>query len=327
MHAIETMMYAGEVPWHGLGTRLPRNLTWQDGMREAGLDWSVSLHRVFARHPRFGVDPEAPKAIEVTDARAVIRDSDASLLGCVGAKYRPVQNREAFETFGTFFGDQATLHTAGSLFGGRVVWGLAEAPEPLKIAGKDEHRSYLLVTNAHDGSGALRVYPTTVRVVCANTLAMSRGTQGEGISVRHVGDPVARLRERERTLKAAFGMLDGFKADMEALVSVPVTASDSRDILAKVFNAESTQGQNAIGRVLYLAKRGAGNAEYAGTAYGLFHGVTDYVDHAWRPKTGREDRFASVLLGAGAKTKAKALATLFAATGTKRPSDSLPLAA
>ena len=40
-HAVETMAYAGEVPWHTLGTKVDGDLAPAEVMKEAGLDWNV----------------------------------------------------------------------------------------------------------------------------------------------------------------------------------------------------------------------------------------------------------------------------------------------
>ena len=39
--AVETMAYAGEVPWHGLGVPVSNDLTPAQMMKKAGLDWRV----------------------------------------------------------------------------------------------------------------------------------------------------------------------------------------------------------------------------------------------------------------------------------------------
>jgi len=36
-HMVETMAYAGELPWHGLGTKVSENISVDDMMKEAGL--------------------------------------------------------------------------------------------------------------------------------------------------------------------------------------------------------------------------------------------------------------------------------------------------
>ena len=40
-HQVETMAYAGEVPWHGLGVPVSNDLTPQQMMEKAGVDWNV----------------------------------------------------------------------------------------------------------------------------------------------------------------------------------------------------------------------------------------------------------------------------------------------
>ena len=42
-HEIETMAYAGEVPWHGLGEPVTNDMSPADMMKAAGLDWTVSM--------------------------------------------------------------------------------------------------------------------------------------------------------------------------------------------------------------------------------------------------------------------------------------------
>ena len=40
-HMVETMAYAGKVPWHGLGEKVEDTLTPEEMLVKAGLDWSV----------------------------------------------------------------------------------------------------------------------------------------------------------------------------------------------------------------------------------------------------------------------------------------------
>ena len=40
-HNVETMAYAGEVPWHGLGVPVSNDLTPVQMMEKAGLNWTV----------------------------------------------------------------------------------------------------------------------------------------------------------------------------------------------------------------------------------------------------------------------------------------------
>ena len=41
-HLIETMAYANEAPWHGLGNNIDADSSIEEWQRQAGLDWTVS---------------------------------------------------------------------------------------------------------------------------------------------------------------------------------------------------------------------------------------------------------------------------------------------
>ena len=108
-HEVETMAYAGAVPWHGLGVAVSNDLAPRQMMEKAGLDWSVEKIPTYARVG----DQEIPTGVE-----ALVRSSDNKVLTQVGANWNPVQNEEAFDFFAEYCaaGDME-MHTAGSLKG------------------------------------------------------------------------------------------------------------------------------------------------------------------------------------------------------------------
>src|SRR5262245_63968878 len=146
-HLVENMLSVGKRTWHGLGTVLQAPPTVEEGLRLAGLDWEVRRERLFTAGGQ-----EAP-------AYAVVRDSDGRVLGAVGERYRPLQNREAFAWFEPFLAaGEASLETAGSLADGSRVWVLARLNRvPLEVAPGDEVVKYLLLSNSHDGSLAVQI--------------------------------------------------------------------------------------------------------------------------------------------------------------------------
>ena len=83
---VETMMYVREKPWHGLGVEVSEAPNSEDALRFAGLDWNVRQENVF--NSRGGV---------IKGFKANVRDSDDSVLGVVGDRYKVVQNRDAFK--------------------------------------------------------------------------------------------------------------------------------------------------------------------------------------------------------------------------------------
>jgi len=104
-HEVETMAYAGELPWHGLGVEVNNDLTPVQMMQKAGLDWSVEKQKIMTE-----------TGVPVGQKQALVRTSDNKVLDVVGTDWNPVQNEEAFEFFAEYVaaGDME-MHTAGSL--------------------------------------------------------------------------------------------------------------------------------------------------------------------------------------------------------------------
>lgn len=169
-HMVETMAYAGETPWHGLGVAVSNDLTPQQMMQKAGLDWTVEKHDSFVIiNDGFGGVKHVP-----TGQQALVRSSDKKVLTNVGEGWNPVQNEEAFNFFNEYVlaGDME-MHTAGSLKGGQMVWALAKVKESFDILGGDQVDSYLLFSNPHQYGKSIDVRFTPIRVVCNNTLSFS----------------------------------------------------------------------------------------------------------------------------------------------------------
>lgn len=104
--------------------------------------------------------------------KANVRDNDDSVLGIVTDRYKLVQNSEAFAFTDALLGESVRYETAGSLQNGRRTWMLARLPHQYIISG-DEITPYLVFMNSHDGTGAIKVAMTPIRVVCQNTLNMA----------------------------------------------------------------------------------------------------------------------------------------------------------
>lgn len=142
---VETMFYLRKEPWHGLGTQVMEAPNSKEALKLAGLDWKVVQ------------EPLITGAGDMVDGyKANVRNTDNRVLGVVGDRYRIVQNEEAFAFTDDLLGYGVRYETAGSLQGGKKVWMLAHMPQEYIIVG--EHISpYLLFSNSHDGSGAVKV--------------------------------------------------------------------------------------------------------------------------------------------------------------------------
>lgn len=308
-----SMMYVGEVPWHGLGTKLAHPATSAEAIQAARLDWKV------VKMPLWAADGGG---CEESNRFAVVRsdlwgtDTDA-ILGVVGPGYTPLQNHEAFQFFDDIVGEGAAIyHTAGALGNGRRVWILAQLPTSIRVAGDDHVDKFLLLSNSHDGSSCVEVKFTPVRVVCQNTLSLAL-RWGRTLRIphtRHVKDRLAEARELLGIVE------DGFaKAGMvfRRMAELPMSRGALTWYLQEVFPypadgedaARAARAARHRSWAEYFFREGAGNREekVRGTLWAAYNGVTEYVDHRKLDQTS-DRRLASLWFGEGRRVKARAFA-------------------
>ena len=177
--AVETMAYAGAVPWHGLGVEVSNDLSVQEMLIAAGLDWKVRKVPTFyevkeeGKMNFSGFRMNKTKRYS-TGKQALIRETDNSILTTVSKRWEPCQNDEAFTIFEEFVDrNELEMHTAGSLKDGQLVWCLAKMKERFVLFENDVTEQYLLLVNPHQFGRAIHIRNTPIRVVCNNTLSMS----------------------------------------------------------------------------------------------------------------------------------------------------------
>jgi phage/plasmid-like protein (TIGR03299 family) len=292
---VETMFSVRETPWHGLGTIVENAPTSEDAIIWAGLNWEVLQKRLITED-----------AIVVPDNYANVRSSDGKVLGVVGKRYQIVQNTDAFKFTDSLLGEGVTYETAGSLNDGKTIWLLAKMPDKYTILG-DKVDPYICFTNTHDGSGAVKVAMTPVRVVCQNTLNMALGSAKRTWSARHVGSIDAKLREAEETLQFAHEYMTAINDTFEELYKVKLTDFEVRSILNKVIPinedmGKSQQENNKTIRddILYRFKNAPDLRELEYTGARLVQAVADTTSHIEpfrKTKNYEENRFKNTLAG------------------------------
>lgn len=217
--AVEQMMFVGETPWHGLGNKVDEGITVGDAIVSAGLDWEVGLKNL--------------QTVDGTPVshRATYRTTDGSILGVVGPRYTPLQNKDAFDWFQPFLdANECSIHTAGSLHSGQKVWVLAQLNrDNSEIVRGDEVCKFILLSNSHDGTTAIRVGYTPIRVVCVNTLAFAHNNANSKlIRIRHT-------RSSQKHLEQVRDIMDNINAEFEA------TADQYRLLANKSFNQKDVE--------------------------------------------------------------------------------------
>jgi phage/plasmid-like protein (TIGR03299 family) len=299
-HLVETMAYAGEVPWHGLGVQVIDDLTPGQMLEKAGLDWTVE------KIPTY-VDYKGQKI--PTEDSALVRSSDGKILSVVSGEWNPVQNHEAFEFFHDFIMEgNMKMHTAGSLKEGKNVWALAKVNESFEILGGDKVDSYLLFSNPHEYGKSVDIRFTPIRVVCNNTLSMALGTSS---------DLVVRLNHRrvfdadmvKRTLGIAHSKMSTYKEAAEFLSSKRYTEDTLNNYLNEIFPTLSKANNEYLSRpaeqVLSVVDTQPGADFAPGSWWNAFNAVTFTTDHLLGHTN--ESRLQSAWYGQNRQRKISAL--------------------
>jgi len=296
------MAYVGEVPWHGLGTKVPADLTPDQFMTTAGLDWTVEKENM-----------TTTSGVVVPGKQALVRSSDNKVLDVVGTGWNPVQNSEAFEFFNDYVmaGDME-MHTAGSLKGGQMVWALAKTKESFELFKGDVTENYFLFTNPHQFGKSLNIRMTPIRVVCNNTLTLSLSKQSDQmVTVNHrtafdadmVKEQMGIAREKMEQYKSMAEFLGGKRATGENVIQYfnEVFGAPAKEKVDNVIPFTSRNAKMAMEQL--ETQPGANFAE--GSWWQAFNAVTYMTDHL----QGREgdSRLVSAWYGRNRKVKLNAL--------------------
>ena len=290
---VENMMYTRTVPWHGLGTKVDEAPTSADALRLAGLDWTVEQKNI-----------QLCGGSKIQNYKANVRSSDGQVLGIVSDRYKIVQNKDAFEFTDSIIGGDVRYETAGSLNGGRKIWLLAKLPEA-EIAG-DKTEPYMVFSNTHDGSGAIRVAMTPIRVVCNNTLNLALDSAKRAWSVRHTGDLNSKMHEARVCLKMANAYMGALAERADRLANTTVTRDQLNMILDELFPMDESnterekQGVKKLRDEFMVCYFAPDILKFRNTAWGVVNAVSDMVTHnAPRRKTEnyRENNWGRIMDG------------------------------
>jgi phage/plasmid-like protein (TIGR03299 family) len=312
-HLIQTMAYTGETPWHKLGNQLPANQSIEVWAKEAGMDWNICETPVRYLADQIG---SLGSIMSFNDQKVLYRSDTKAALSVVSGRYQVVQPKAVLE----FYRDLTEisgfeLETAGVLKEGKKFWALAKTGKEATLKGNDVVKGYILLATSCDGTLATTATPTTVRVVCNNTLAIALNGASSAIKVPHSTsfDPQAVKKQ----LGIAVSQWDSFMYRMKTLSERKVKSHESMNYFLKVLcqtghQVDPGQGlmnERALKKVQALYEGQGHGSELdsaSGTAWGLLNAVTEYVDHEKRARS-QEYRMDSAWFGQGASLKQRAL--------------------
>jgi len=322
------MAYVGEEPWHGLGKRVPANVSAEEMIKAAGLDWLVEKRpargaaMVWARNP----DLMEPGAVvgpqdEVKYSRyELVRppyrgQPHETVLGIVSDRYEPLQNKDAFAFFDPIVDQQrASFETAGALSDGERIWVMARMPGDIDVARGDTCNKYLLLSNTHTGQGSVIVKFTAIRVVCQNTLMMSLEDGQTAYRVRHSKKMTDRLQEVAKLIAAANEVYATAAKLFKAMAAKKLEETAFDKYLNLIFPKTPQQKKKGLEperwthiRKLFHTHEDLQLPGVRGTLWSAYNAITYFEDHKRVDRESAAARLDRVWFGGGAETKYKAL--------------------
>jgi phage/plasmid-like protein (TIGR03299 family) len=278
-----------EPAWHGLGTVFTEEKNTTEMLEAANLNgWNVRLQ-----------DMEIPSTLTSDKSyQYVLRtnptnNTQTDVLGIVGERYVPLQNEDLFSFGDNILDGGGRWETAGSIKGGRVVFGsLALEREtildPSGVA--DKVKTYLLINTSHDGSIAIQASITPVRVVCANTLnlALNQKKKKNGVKqsfkIRHTQTAEGKIQIARETLGMANAYMDEFDIMAKAMIEKEVSAKQFNDIILAAYAKPDKDTKGAVKKwenkvdIINDIYTGEFNGMIAGNAWGAFNALTERLD-------------------------------------------------
>lgn len=262
-------------PWDGVGMNVHGAFSSKEVMQRAGLDWSVSSRKLY-------LSDGSP----VPGVKANVRSTDNKVLGIVGPDYKIVQNAEAFSFMDQVLGEGVTYETAGALKGGRRVWVLAHIPGEYRFV-EDKADPYILFSTTHNGSGAIKVCLTPIRVVCMNTLNLAIKTATRSWSIVHKGLMDQKIANAKNTLIASKEYMDALCDEMVNLNEIKLTDTQVYDYVKKLIpmplDPSEVTRRNVSSKRTELMDRyelAPDLAHVDRSAYRFVNAVSDFATHS-----------------------------------------------
>jgi len=275
--------------WHGEGTVTQEKLTTAEFMKLAKMDWTVE------KRPMYNEDGS------VVEGWSQLRRSDSNaLLHVCKDSWTPLQNVEGFTWFDPFIQDgDLYLSAAVSLKEGRHIALTAEFTKPVEeeVLKGDEVQLKLILFNSHDGSLAVGVKFTPIRVVCSNTLHLAtKGERGKFTGEVHLTEKSVRIKHTKNLSNNLLKVRDQIDLARRQFVEVSIpqykfmsdkdlTTNLWKRYLGLLFDKDEANVDTSLrsyDKITELLETGKGTdiPGVRGTMWGAYNAVTEWVTNS-----------------------------------------------
>lgn len=295
----------------------------QSVLKEIGLDFTVSKRPLCRIDKQVSVNELGQLAthdkLVETNWYATTNDSTDESLGVVGNQYTVTQNEQIMETLEEIAKDNGfTISHSGPLNGGRQCFAQLKLNESIQI-GPDELVKYVVATWGHDGKHGVRIGYGNRVVSCSNQFYQFYNKAQ--YKLRHNST----IDESLRAIPVIMNEYKEFENDMyrkfEEWTNIPVWTDrkimnfrtdlwkDLLDIDKKLSIEEAREKYSTRKWNAAMDLQQSINTEmqvHGDTLWGLFNGVTHFVNHKKSVPNRPFGRDESLIIGGGAKLANKA---------------------
>lgn len=322
-----------EPGWHGLGKVVMDAPSPKEALQMAEQDWQVEQVPLFGRRKQILCDAdgnmvETTTEMDIPHKVANVRSDTGTVLGVVGDGFSVIQNADLIPViYAAAANESVTIETAGSLRGGKEVWFLAHLKTFL-LGERDMNMTYAMFLNAHDGTRSLTVFPTSIRVVCHNTKAISlRQADNAGLSLnlRHSRNLMDRIPDIQTCLRGAAAVAEREQKKAEALAAARLNDDEVNSLFVRIYErlygafprsredapAKWTRAHKKMEKWVHTMHKECRELNTEPSAWLVANAVTGWIEH---DRTGRKgvDRVHTQILGQAATAKEQVFQTALA---------------
>lgn len=306
-------------PWLGLGKDVSYQQELAEVLRIGELDFIVDKAPVvwnpaFEDKNHINSDEYLEMDYEFPGSYVTYRTDTNQPFGIVGSKYEIVQNLDAFKFIEMLFEHiNITYEVAGLMDKGQRMFVVVRLPGNITIGPDDHIDKFLIFTTTHDGSGAVNIAITGVRIRCGNAVqAAIRGASSK-FSMKHTKNVAVKIEYVQQLIKAQEHYFIELGDMLNKIREIPLTAEQINQSIAFVFLPKeeyerymaerfdlydniiiSTKRINILIEVRAALNNAPGQDVYQGTALWVYNGLTSYLQNVKEFKTA-DDRFTSIL--------------------------------
>ena len=302
-HEIEQMIYTQETPWHKIGDYLgDMDGVTVDALRQSHPVYFSTLNAT----PLF-----TGSGMEARDVFGFIRSHDGKLVSSGGPQLakgitHPCRVMESVDNIlGT---GKAVIHTCGFLRDGSRMFVLCKlSGENIKVKGTDDQiETYLNLVVAFDGTMSMSYLFTPVRVVCANTQSMALAGAKDIVRVKQTVNAENRRLAAEQAIREGLEFYQELQVKLDVLAELKLSEQQIDNVLRQSFSRPGsdltngdplkTRTKNTFDKVRQLSVMGVNSddqamlANFQGSAYALWQGITSYADHDMVVRGARTDK-------------------------------------